>query len=1133
MLLGFLCAVTAQGGSLQIQMPGADRAVAGEVLSPVSISAGADNQAVFQVDGAQWIGTAGEPRAPWQVLTLLLPPDADTSSLVCRLEGAEYEELDGIWRIDPIPPPATRGPAGETILAWPAGKQIVEGRDRAAYGMSGFWPEKGARVLGCGRLHGWLLCQTAVPLVRWNPATGRMIRLVSASLHLEYERTPAEGSPAAQVTGRGLRGADRAARLAVNFESACAAYGGGRSGARAAGYTIITTSEIVSSSTALSAFIAHKTALGFTVRLVTEDDFGGGTGDAAAENIRAWLQANYLTDETLYVLLIGNPHPAEGDLPMKRCYDSVGGMYETPSDFFYSDLTGDWDLNQDGYAGQWEDMGDGGIDRFWEVLVGRIPYYGQIADTDHILQKIIDYELEADSGWRRRALLPMVPLDDATQSYELGEQMKAGYLEGEAIPSHRLYVDDYGLVPGPETIPCNYDNVTAAWSAAPYGIVVWSTHGWNEGAVEVATSDTILALDDDHPSATWHGSCSNAEPEHPRNIAYALLRHGGIATNGATRSSWYYVGETSYSSSTSVGGLGYQYAARLVAGQTCGRAWADVRQEMVPGIWSNFSMYNIYGDPSVVVVPPPPAFTVSPTDLFVVSGVRHEAWHGGQRTFTLTNNGATPFNWSATASVPWLELVPTSGTLAGGEEAQVLAQLSATSGELPVGQHQAGIAFSPSTGSLTTLREVEVSVIPRVMTVHWKLDEQNGFIAYDASGFNNRGFLEGGVRFQNDAVPGRFGGALRFHESGYKINMEHLGLDDIPPPWTMAMWVRKTENITGASCLFSSTTAALRLEQWNNDDVGLTIFGGGGDHSFGYSAPLGQWVHLTFVGSGSGTTLWVNGLPWATVDRIIAAPMTSLNTSLLRLAAEVDDVRIYNHTLSTAGIKALERGGQAMNPTPPDGAAGVTTGTDLGWLPGIGALAHDVYLGSDADAVALATTGSPEYMGRFSGTTYLPALLPGQDYYWRVDEVTFGGSSLEPIQGEVWTFSTMALETETVSAQLTCVPSSGTLPFSSVFTATLTNLATGESRRAAARLDVFTASGQSFPGWRAGWSNLDDGESFAAAWTQQFPALGSLAGDNAFTLRVEDVTPPPYNQPPYSPAGHSDSDHCTVAGAAP
>jgi len=1122
-LAGLLCTIAAQAGPLIIHTPLTSGTAAVTDLPRVKIRCGGDGAHHFHGEGLHWIGEPGQPRIPWRVTTLLLPPGTDTTTLACRLSGAVYEQHEGIFDLEPLPPPQTRTPSGTTLCRWTAGADIVDGRDRSIYGTSGFWPFERVRVLGCGRLHGWRLCEVGVPLARWDPASGTLAVLRAAELHLDYRHRP--GRP--DIAPGSLRDRERVAALAINFASAAQAYGNGRPG-RAEGYTIISTSEIVNDSTTLAAFIAHKESLGFTVKLVTEDDFGGGTGDMAAENIRGWLQANYLADQTRWVLLIGNPHPGDGAIPMKRCYDSVDGMYEMPTDFFFSDLSGNWDLNQDGNAGQWEDMGDGGIDRYWEVVVGRIPHYGQIADTDHILQKIIDFEQETDIFWRRRALLPMVPLDDATQSFELGEQIKQHFLEPAAIPSHRLYHDDYGLVPEPESIPCSYDNVIADWTAEPTGLVVWSTHGWEEGGAEVATSDTILALDDDHPGATFQGSCSNATPEHTRNIAYALLRHGAIATMGASRSCWYYVGETNYTWSTSSGGLGFQYAGKLVEGQPCGAAWADVRQELTPGIWSNFALFNLYGDPSVVVMPPPPAFTVSPTDLFAVSGVRHEAWSEGQRTFILRNNGDAPFNWSATADVSWLTCAPASGSLAAGGEARISVTLSVTSGEIPVGAHEARIIF---TGAGSTIeRKARVTVEPRVMTIHWKMDEESGFIAYDSSGFDHRGFLEGGMRFQNDAVPGRFGGALRFDENGYRVNMEHLDIDDIPAPWTAAMWIRKTENITGSSCLFASSAAALRLEQWNNDEMGITVFGGD-DPSFGYSAPVGQWVHLALVGNGPSTSLYVNSLHWSTVDAPIAMPMNSLCTSLLRLAAEVDDVRIYNHTLSVDAIGDLQRGGRAANPTPADGSAGITDGTALAWVPGISATSHDVYFGTDADAVASADTSSPEYMGRQPGTEFQPALAPGTTCYWRVDEVTFGGGGLPPIQGDVWTFSTATVET--VSVDLDCVPTQGTLPFGSQFAVTLTNLTPGENRRVAARMDVLTAGGQSYPGWRAGWSNLDDGESFTVTWAQPFPALGALVGANSFTLHAEDVTPPPWNQPPYQPAGGTDSDTCMVTGLAP
>lgn len=52
------------------------------------------------------------------------------------------------------------------------------------------------------------------------------------------------------------------------------------------------------------------------------------------------------------------------------------------------------------------------------------------------------------------------------------------------------------------------------------------------------------------------------------------------------------------------------------------------------------------------------------------------------------------------------------------------------------------------------------------------------------------------------------------------------------------------------------------------------------------------------------------------------------------------------------------------------------------------------------------------------------------------------------------------------------------------------------------------------------------------------PAISTLAlpvviGDNHVTLVAEDVTPAPYNQPPYPPAGDTDTGRCKVTAFAP
>lgn len=69
----------------------------------------------------------------------------------------------------------------------------------------------------------------------------------------------------------------------------------------------------------------------------------------------------------------------------------------------------------------------------------------------------------------------------------------------------------------------------------------------------------------------------------------------------------------------------------------------------------------------------------------------------------------------------------------------------------------------------------------------------------------------------------------------------------------------------------------------------------------------------------------------------------------------------------------------------------------LSWDSGEGAIAHDVYFGTDAYAVKTATTDSEEYKGRQTATTYEfdEDLSHMSDYYWRVDEIDESGNVIK------------------------------------------------------------------------------------------------------------------------------------------
>ena len=121
---------------------------------------------------------------------------------------------------------------------------------------------------------------------------------------------------------------------------------------------------------------------------------------------------------------------------------------------------------------------------------------------------------------------------------------------------------------------------------------------------------------------------------------------------------------------------------------------------------------------------------------------------------------------------------------------------------------------------------------------------------------------------------------------------------------------------------------------------------------------------------------------------------------------------------------------------------------------------------------------------------------------------------------------------ETVSASVDCIPVEGTLPFSTRVCVTMTNLA-ATPRTFAARIDLQLANGTLIENWRFREVQLDAHGEDTTCWQQSLFQLGSLLGDNYARLTVVDITPPPYNQPPYPGSGDSARDTCHVEGTYP
>ena len=121
--------------------------------------------------------------------------------------------------------------------------------------------------------------------------------------------------------------------------------------------------------------------------------------------------------------------------------------------------------------------------------------------------------------------------------------------------------------------------------------------------------------------------------------------------------------------------------------------------------------------------------------------------------------------------------------------------------------------------------------------------------------------------------------------------------------------------------------------------------------------------------------------------------------------------------------------------------------------------------------------------------------------------------------------SAVAGAEQTISTTIACIPESGTLPYTLQVWPQLCN-DSNSTRTLAGHLDLTIGNGSFYPNWRAGFTNVIGNNCYFTVIGLNMPALGSLAGDNTFTLVGEDVTAAPYNQPPYSPSGDTASASC-------
>lgn len=424
-------------------------------------------------------------------------------------------------------------------------------------------------------------------------------------------------------------------------------------------YMILTTALIRTNSN-LDAYADFMSDHGYSVFVQDVANLSGWPGATLADQMRNYIRDIYNNNGLKYVLLVGDPRMDTGDVPMKGAWPNhlsnasptPNNPWETvPTDAYYSNLSGNWDLNGNGYAGegagngQAGDIGTGGLNFYPDVSVGRIPVYdAKYADLNHILDKLIAYQsITQRQPWQNRALFPMVFNGTTDDKAVLGYVLDNNLLAPNGITSYRIYMNH------PTTDVCNqvssfaHDQDVSAnatvnyWSANPVGLMVAAGHGNSTGIAVGYGTDTLdcnenywlltnwdlWALNDTQPAFTFFAACANAYIEDPDNFAYSLLRQGAIASVGGTRATRGSGLDTveglpyTYDSNSS---LGYNYVKYLMQGYPAGQALGLSKNLYTMKTWDdmqNHFGYNLFGDPTLVYFTPPALYGLNaPTGLY-------------------------------------------------------------------------------------------------------------------------------------------------------------------------------------------------------------------------------------------------------------------------------------------------------------------------------------------------------------------------------------------------------------------------------------------------------------------------------------------------------------------------------------
>jgi len=716
-VLFLLVPVTAQAEQLSLQVafdtPARDQTALGDVLT---------------VPGASLHARPGEPLLPKKAFTFVLPQGHTPVSV--RVESARAEMLGGAYDIAPAQIPV---PLSGRF------RPLITPKDALIYASGDAYPNCWAEVDQVHYKRGVALVEVIVHPLSYVPATGRVQRLVSATLVLST-RPGGKVSPLLRATDDDdavvLRRAD--VSTALNTYVQKVPRGPLQLPPGDYPYVIVTPQafENIGGDYSLEALRDVRTAAGMAGNIVTVEwiqaNYDGTRPDGGqddATRIRDFLTDAYMEWNTSYVLLVGDADADDvggesGDdlLPVRGLY--VNPQYtdaaadNLPSDMYYSCLDGSFDNDADGTYGEINDGPDGNlVDVMAELYVGRAPV-DRVAEVQNFVAKTLYYEAGA-GAWLQDVLM-------------VGELLWEGVYGGDAL--------DQLITGTPDTL--GFDSFPFFECNTLYDRDMWQGEQWAAGQlVSLLNAGPHIVNHLGHSNVTYNMRLMNNHVDELVNV-HPFLHYSQGCYNGAFDNNMgpeagnriidqdciaeHLVTEPNGALAT-VSNSRYGWGSFMASGpsqefhkefwdaffkegmSTIGEALVDSKEDNASSFadpimrWVGYES-NLLGDPAVAIKKSintaDSLLGVYPPQVLLISMLGEAA--PDPVSVGVRNDGVGSLSFTAVCDQPWVTLTPDSGNAPQDVQVQV------DPAELQPGTHRALVTFSSAEA---TNSPMEMSIV--------------------------------------------------------------------------------------------------------------------------------------------------------------------------------------------------------------------------------------------------------------------------------------------------------------------------------------------------------------------------------------------------------------------------------------